>query len=106
MPGSPASLRGDGDRVGDHHEFVVGAGRRGGGLGEAQGDQVRQRFRGGTGVHQDAAGRALRDEGQGGLGNPQFLRLPLHGPFQDAFLGGADPVRSDGPAMDPANRAG
>ncbi len=35
-----------------------------------------------------------------------FCGLPLDGPFEDAFLGGAEAVCGDGAAVDAADRAG
>ena len=61
---------------------------------------------GGSGVDQDAAGAVLRDEGQGGLGDPGLFRLPLVGPYEDAFLVGAEAVRGHRAAVDPAHTAG
>ena len=106
MPGSPDSLAAMGRAVGDDHEFRGRGPDGGSGCGRAGGQEFREGLGGGAGVDQDAAGPVLRDEGQGGLGDPGLFRLPLDGAVEDAFLGGAEAVRGHGAAVDPADPAG
>ena len=106
--GVAGKASGNGDGVGDNHQFFsrgvpVGGGRA---LRGALVQQAGEGLGGGAGVDQDASGRVFGDEGKGGLGDAELFRLALDGPLNHAFLTGAEAVRRDCPAVHAAKVAG